>query len=432
MSLYKCRMCEKELKAEAGQFLCVCSFCGTSQTLPVSDEDDITVMLNRGNHLRQLCEFDRAAAVYKELLGHIQNDPEIYWQLALCRYGIRYKADRQIGFMIPECRKARYKSILCDQSFLDAVNKSDPLRRDAYCKEAEYIDVMQKKLLCNAERLTENDASCKDAAEYTLNAEDLIRRGNLCLEKRKWAAADNYFNRAIDAEPNEPAAYFGKLLVECELGDPSKIPELKCDLSFSSNYRTAVRLGCPELEALNKQSIFNRAVQLMNDARNAEELTMARALFSQSGNCENAGMMIEECIRRAEAFKKDDYLKACRMLADSKTFEETEAARNIFIKLENYKDSPVKVRECADLLIRNDYALEEEYKKGINMLDNAEFHSDYDNISRIFSSLGNYRDSSGMLKKCLLKRRMLSFSIVVKIMFIAGVCCAAPWLIEKI
>lgn len=428
MSLYKCRMCEKTLKAEAGQVLRICSFCGTSQTLPVSGRDDIIVMLNRGNHLRQLCEFDKAAAIYKELLKHIQNDPEIYWQLVLCRYGVRYKPDRQIGFMIPECRQARYKSVLCDQSFLDAVNKSDPLRRDAYCKEAEYIDVMQKKLLQNST----TNLAVNDEAENAMTAEDLIRRGNLCLEKRKWAQADGYFCRAINVSPDEPSAYLGKLLVECELDAPSKIPELKCDLSFSSNYRTAVRLGCPELEMLNRQSVFNRAVQLMDYARNAEELATARELFSQSGNCDNTGMMIEECIRRAEAFKEDDYMNACRILAESISYEETKRARNIFIRLENYKDSPFKVQECSDLLMRNDYTLEEEYRKGINMIADAEFHSDYDNASRIFNSLGNYKDSTGMLKKCLVKRRMLSFSIVVKFMFIAGVCYAVPWLIEKI
>lgn len=432
MSVYKCKMCERELNAKSGQVLCVCGFCGTSQTMPVSDGDEVTAMFNRGNHLRQSCEFSKAAAVYKKLLAHIQNDPEIYWQLALCRYGVRYEKDRQIGFMIPQCQRARYKSILCDQSFLEAVNISDTLRRDAYRKEAEYIDVMQKKLLDNAENLPEDHITDEKATEYSLTTEDMIRRGNLCLEKRKWAAADGYFDSAIALSPDEPAAYLGKLLVECGLDDAEKIPEMKCDLSFSSNYRTAVRLGCPELEMLNKQSVFNRAAQLMESARSTEDLIAARELFLQSKECENARTMLEECSRRAEAFKEEDYLKACRILADSTSFEETETARNIFIGLENYKDSPVRVQECTDLLIRNDYALEKEYRKGIKLLADAEFHSDYDNISRIFSSLGDYKNSPRLLRKCILKRKMLSFSIVIKIMFIAGVCCAVPWLIEKI
>lgn len=428
MSLYKCKMCEREIKTEPGQSLCVCKSCKTSQTLPVSDKDDITATLNRGNHLRQICEFDKAAAIYKELLKHIQNDPEIYWQLVLCRYGIRYEADREIDFMTPKCRKVRYKSVLCDQAFLEAINKSDIQRRNAYCKEAEYIDVMQKKLLHNFQKnLVFNDES-----ENALAAEDLIRRGNLCLEKRKWAQADGYFCRAIAVSPDEPSAYLGKLLIECELDDPARIPELKCDLSFSSNYRTAVRLGCQELETLNRQAIFNGAVQLMESARNSEEITKARELFFKSRDCEDAGIMLEECSRKAEAFKEEDYTKACRILEESISYEETERARNIFIKLENYKDSYIKVQECTDLLLRNDYAMEEDYRKGIELLANAEFHSDYDNASRIFSRLTNYKDSSRMLKKCLIKRRLLSFSIIIKIMFIAGVCCAVPRLIEKI
>lgn len=428
MSLYKCKMCEREIKTEPGQSLCVCKFCKTSQTLPVSDKDDITAILNRGNHLRQIREFDKAADLYKNLLRHIHNDPEIYWQLVLCLYGVRYKSDQEIGFMIPECRKIRYKSVLCDKAFLEAVNKSEPQRRSEYRKEAEYIDVMQKKLIENSE----TDTSFNEESEDPLTAEDLIRRGNLCLEKRKWAQAYGYFQRAVAVSPDEPSAYLGKLLVECELDDPAKIPELKCDLSFSSSYRTAVRLGCQELEMLNRQAIFNSAVRMMDSARNSEEISKARELFLKSGDCKNAGIILEECRRKTESFKEEDYRNACCMLADSVSYEETEQARNIFIRLENYKDSPVKVQECTDLLLRNDYTLEDDYRKGMELLATAEFHSDYDNASRIFRSLSDYKDSPRMLKKCLIRRRLLSFSVIVKMMFIAGVCYAFPRLIEKI
>lgn len=432
MPVYKCKMCERDLEAEADQSLCVCGFCGTSQTLPTSDNDQVIAMLSRGNHLRQLCEFDKAAVIYEKLLKDIHNDPEIYWQLALCRYGILYVKEPQVNIMIPSCRRARYKSILCDSPFLEAMDRSDILRRDAYRKEAEYIDVMQKKLLKNVGNIHEKPKKNKNSSEEELTAGDFIRRGNLCLEKRKWADADGYFNRAIAASPQDPSAYLGKLLVECELEDAEKIPELRCDLSFSDNYRTALRLGCTELEMLNKQSILNRGAKLMKSAQGIEQLTAARELFSKARGCENAETMFVECSSRIEAIKEEEYQKACRTLTDSLSFVETERARDIFISLENYKDSPLKVQECTELLLRNDYAREAAYRKGIRLMDAAEFHSDYDHIAGIFNSLDNYKDSPKMLKKCLRKRRLLSLSIVVKLMFIAGVCYAVPRLIDKI
>lgn len=574
MSVYKCKMCENDLDAEIGQSLCTCRFCGTSQTLPTSVSDQAIAMLSRGNHLRQLCEFDRATAIYEKLLDHIHHDPEIYWQLALCRYGVRYVEEMQADIMIPECRRARYKSILCDPSFLEAVNMSDMLRRDAYRKEAEYIDVMQKKLLSNAAQqepfdiflcsmetdshnkqspdclfareiyaaltekgyrvffppvtLTEyNDhdrEACIFAAlnsvgvmvaaavkpeninslqvrdqwtrfsklidydssrrlipvvkdmklrnlpkglsglpghevssagdlkkliinienvlgqptksetseENQLTAEDLVRRGNLCLEKRKWAAAERYFNHAISLSPQEPTPYLGKLLIECELEDTGKIPDLGCDLSFSNNYRTALRLGCTELEDLGRQSILNRGTQIMESARSIEDLMAARDIFSHARGNKNAEIMLAECSRRIESFKENDYQIACRILTNSLSIKETETARDIFISLENYKDSPLKVRECTDLLLRNDYAHEEAYRKAISLMSSAEFHSDYDNAALIFTNLGAYKNSRKLLKKCHKKRMLLSLSIVVKLMFIAGVCYAVPRLIDKI
>lgn len=574
MPIYKCKMCEREIETEHGQNICICGYCGTSQTIPVSASDQVITALNRGNHLRQLKEFDKAAAIYEKLLEHIHSDPEIYWQLVLCRYGITYVQEPQINMMIPECHRTRYKSVFCDAAFLEAMNHSDILRRDAYRKESEYIDVMQKRLmnlaaqqdifdifLCSADKdssgkashdfifarkiygaLTQkgysvffppvtlgdtdendmepyifaalNDAgvmiaaasqyeninsarirdqwtrfaniadidntrklipavngiklrnlpkrlsglpgieisSDKDIEKLTeriadilgnprkqndsdtenLSAEDLVRRGNLCLLKRKWAAAEKYFNHAVDTSPDNPSAYLGKLLVECELENEEQIPELGCDLSFSSNYHTAVRLGCTELEALSRQAQINRAAQLLDSARNIAEIISARELLTQIRGNDDTENIISECSRRIELLKEYDYQKACDILIGSLSIEETEKARDIFISLENYKDSPIKVQECTDLIIRNDYAQENTYQKGIMLLSSGEFHSDYDNAARIFASLDEYKDSQKLLKKCLRKRRLLSLTLFAKLLFIAGVCYAVPRIIDKI
>ena len=80
--------------------------------------------MNRANHLRQTCEFNKAETLYNELINHTKDDPEIYWQLALCRYGVQYIKEPQINIMVPDCRRARYKSILCDDFFLKAIDRA--------------------------------------------------------------------------------------------------------------------------------------------------------------------------------------------------------------------------------------------------------------------------------------------------------------------
>ncbi len=429
MSIYKCRMCEKEIEAENIQSVCNCRFCGTSQTLPLSDNDKTISAMNRGNHLRQMCEFNKAESLYNDLLNNTNNDPEIYWQLVLCRYGVKYTNEPQINLMVPDCRRARYKSIMCDTSFLKAMETMDIPRRNAYRKEAEYIDVMQKKML---DQIAMQKPKKNTPDEEELTAEDLVRRGNLCLEKRKWASAYKFFTRAVSVSPQNPDAYLGRLLVECELENEEKIPDVTYDLSFSNNYQKAIQLGCKNLENLSRRSMLNRGINLMESAQTLSELILARLLLSNAGNIENAEEMLSECCTKIEELKEENYQKACQIIAESISLEETEAARNIFEELENYKDSPQKVQECNELLLHNDYDRENSYRKGIQLLKSAEFHSDYDTAAEIFRSLEDYKDSPSILKKCLRKRRFLSFSVIIKLGFIAGLCYAVPIIIDKI
>ncbi len=426
MPIYKCRMCENEIDHSEGQSLCVCRFCGTSQTLPVSISDKIISVFNRANHLRQQCEFNKAAALYEELLKHTDNEPEIYWQLTLCRYGVKYIKENEINIMVPDCRRARYRSVLCDPFFLKAMNTEDFLRSSAYRKEAEYIDVMQKKLLGHvAQQYTDN----MKPEEAELTPDELIAQGRLCLSNKKWAAADAYFTRAINISPQSPEAYLGKLLVECELDSPDKIPDIDYDLSFSSNYRTAMSLGCEELEDLSRKSMLNRGTRLLKSAKSLAQLSTARELLSQ---CPDANYLLNECAARMEELKEDYYQKACRLTVESTSLEETETAMNIFIELENYKDSPIRAQECGELMLRNDYDRENAYRKAVSLIASAEFHSDFDTACDILKSLEDYKDSPALLKKCIRKRRLLSLSVLIKIAFIAGVCYAVPIIIEKI
>ena len=429
MAVYKCRMCENDIDTSGGQSLCICGYCGTSQTLPVSDSDKVISALNKANHLRQQCEFNKASAICEDLLKHFNDDPEIYWQLTLCRYGVKYINNQDINIMVPDCRRARHRSVLCDPFFLKAMKTEDFPRSSSYRKEAEYIDVMQKKLLSHvASQYTENIPS----DESELSAEALISRGKERLAKRKWAAADGYFTRAINVSPQSPEGYFGKLLIECELESAEKIPDIEYDLSFSGNYRTALRLGCTELESLSRKSMVNRGKKLLKSAETLSDLSAARELFSQARGCPDADSMLSECHIRMEELKEENYQKACQMAAESTSIEETESARNIFIELDNYKVSPAKVQECSDLLLNNDYDRENAYRKASELLVSAEFHSDYENASAIFRSLEDFRDSPALLKKCIRKKRLLSLSLLVKLAFISGVCYIVPFIIEKI
>ena len=94
MAIFKCKMCGGTLEINAEMSVGRCEYCGTEQTLPKSDDEQILTMINRANHFRQQCEFDKAMDIYEKVMARSEeNNAEVYWSVLLCRYGIEYVDD---------------------------------------------------------------------------------------------------------------------------------------------------------------------------------------------------------------------------------------------------------------------------------------------------------------------------------------------------
>lgn len=147
MAVFKCKMCGGQLEITEGMTVCECEYCGTQQTLPKSDNEQALNMINRANHFRQQCEFDKAAEVYEKLIAQNDSDAELYWSLALCRYGIEYVDDPLTHKKIATCHRTQFKSILDDADYLAAIERADFMQKPVYEAEAKYIDTIQKGIL---------------------------------------------------------------------------------------------------------------------------------------------------------------------------------------------------------------------------------------------------------------------------------------------
>ena len=161
MAVYTCKMCGGKLKTEEGTSICTCEYCGTRQTLPLINDEQAANMINRAHHFRQLGEYDKAADAYTKLIateggagseGRPGADPDLFWSLVLCRYGIEYVNDPVTHTWIATCHRMQYKSILDDADYLQAVKTADAMRRMYYEQEAQYIATIQKGILEISER----------------------------------------------------------------------------------------------------------------------------------------------------------------------------------------------------------------------------------------------------------------------------------------
>ncbi len=147
MATYQCKMCSATLNVEPGQRTIFCDSCGTEQTLPISRDDAVINLLNRANRYRLNSDFNAAKSVYEKIINDGVIDPEAYWGLVLCKYGIEYVEDPKTHRRIPTCHRTQPKSVLADVDYQFTVQYCDKSQTAIYQSEAKAIDEVHKEIL---------------------------------------------------------------------------------------------------------------------------------------------------------------------------------------------------------------------------------------------------------------------------------------------
>ena len=152
MAVFKCKMCGGALEVQPGQTTAVCGYCGTQQTLPRLDSDQRASLYDRASHYRRNNEYDKAAALYEQLLNEDAADAEAYWSLVLCRYGVEYVEDPATHARIPTINRTQFTSVFDDENYRSALAHAGVGQRAIYEREAEAINRIQKGILEISER----------------------------------------------------------------------------------------------------------------------------------------------------------------------------------------------------------------------------------------------------------------------------------------
>lgn len=147
MAVFKCKMCDGTLDITEGSNICTCSYCGTSQTVPVFDDDKKLALFTKANELRKKCDYDKAANMYENIVAEFPLESEAYWGLCLCNYGIEYVDDPVTQKKIPTCHRTVVESIFDDENFEQANEYATPEARDIFYAEAKEIDRIQRSIL---------------------------------------------------------------------------------------------------------------------------------------------------------------------------------------------------------------------------------------------------------------------------------------------
>jgi len=73
--------------------------------------------------------------------------------------------------------------------------------------------------------------------------ESLMKRGHLFLEDLDWQQANEYFDRALDINPEYAPAYIGKLCAELEIRNEDYLGDVEIPISNISSFQKAIRFS---------------------------------------------------------------------------------------------------------------------------------------------------------------------------------------------
>ncbi len=143
----KCKSCGFPLVVKPGEVVAKCEACGLVNTLPSMDTDQKILRCNRANDYRQNCEFDQAVQLFEDILKEDAREPEAYWGLVLCKYGVQYVDDPKDGHRVPTCNRIQSTPITADVDYQKALTYADASRLGVYRYQAKEIDEIQKKII---------------------------------------------------------------------------------------------------------------------------------------------------------------------------------------------------------------------------------------------------------------------------------------------
>ena len=182
MAIIKCKMCGGDIVLNEDKMIGICDYCGSTMTLPKVSDDQRAAMFNRGNHFRRAGEFDKALAIYENIVRENDADAEAHWCCTLCRFGIEYVEDPNTYEYIPTCHRASFDSFTEDVDYLAALEHSDGIAKRQYQKDAAKIADVQRGILATSQNeepydvficYKETDDQTKERTRDSIDAQEI-------------------------------------------------------------------------------------------------------------------------------------------------------------------------------------------------------------------------------------------------------------------
>lgn len=144
--------------------------------------------------------------------------------------------------------------------------------------------------------------------------ETLMKRAFLVLEDGDWNKANEIVEQVLNADPENARAYLAKLLSEIKVRKIDDLSTSPVSFANNNNYQKAIRFGEDELssaliameqknEEYRKKTIYQEANRIIESAQTEADYKKAHEMLTSISDYENAGVLAERCLAKAEEAK---------------------------------------------------------------------------------------------------------------------------------
>lgn len=458
MAILKCKMCGGDIVLNEEKTFYICESCGTSMTLPKVSDEQRAALFNRGNHFRRIGEFDKALAIYENIVREDDTDAEAHWCCVLCRFGIEYVEDPNTFEYLPTCHRASFDSILEDVDYLAALEHSDGITKKQYQKDAIKISEVQKGILTTSQNeepydvficYKETDDNTKERTRDSVDAQEIYYQltqegyrvffSRISLEDKAGTEFEPYIFAALNSAKvmvvvgskpeylnavwvkNEWSRFIalmkkdrGKLLLPCYKDmDPYDLPE---QLSVLQSY-DMTKIGFIQdlirgiRKVVGKETTKTEANTDSNDENSVKTTPLLKRVFmfledenwiDANNYCEkvldqepeNPEAYLGKLMAELHVSHREDFAKCEKPFIERLNFQKIArfGDEKIIAELTGYNDMIIRRNE--------NNRLETIYNEAVKMMDSANTEEEYESASFQFISLKGFRDSESLASKC--------------------------------
>lgn len=124
-----------------------CDHCGYTKIIQTNFTTEIVSMINQANILRNKGEFDDAGDIFREVISKDENNPEGYWGVFLCDYGIMHVKDPVSKKYIPTCNRASSIPVEEDDNYNKALGVANDIKKEDLKLKGEVIETIRQKIV---------------------------------------------------------------------------------------------------------------------------------------------------------------------------------------------------------------------------------------------------------------------------------------------